>query len=222
MKFKFKNSAIIFSLILVFSIFSASFVFAFSPFVLYCEDGTVLYSGECNTQEEIWDSVEPSKGGFFDKLRITLANPEKKIKLEAVLVAGQIEYLEKSLEEGNYKEVRGAANDIRTSLKKSGRYLEEFGDKKEFNYGDYSSGVGPFYDYRYIEPQWTHAINEMDRVKGMLLAKVEAGELTKEDANEMLGGMAKESSEFSVIFQNKENEFIDKMIKNSDTPLTRL
>jgi len=88
------------------------------------------------------------------------------------LVAGQIAYLEKSLEEGNYKEVRGAANDIRTSLKKSGRYLEEFGDEKEFNYGDYSSGVGPFYDYRYIEPQWTHAISEMDRVKGCFLQKL--------------------------------------------------
>jgi len=219
---KYKNSAIIFSLILMFSIFNLPFASAYSPLVLYCEDGTVLYSGECNTQEEIWDSVEPSKGGFFDKLRITLANPETKVKLEATLVAGQIAYLEKSLEEGNYKEVRGAANDIRTSLKKSGRYLEEFGDEKEFNYGDYSSGVGPFYDYRYIEPQWTHAISEMDRVKGMLLAKVEAGELTQENANEMLGGMAKESDELSIIFQNKEDEFIDKMIENSDTPLTRL
>jgi len=74
---KYKNSAIIFSLILMFSIFNLPFASAYSPLVLYCEDGTVLYSGECNTQEEIWDSVEPSKGGFFDKLRITLANPDK-------------------------------------------------------------------------------------------------------------------------------------------------
>ena len=95
---KFKNSAVIFSLILMFFIFNIPFVPGPShpEYVGECGDGEVynfLYGGGCNTQEEIWTDVEPPTffGGFFGKVKFAFSSPETKIKLSAVLTAEQIQ-----------------------------------------------------------------------------------------------------------------------------------
>ncbi|MEK6844655.1 MAG: hypothetical protein AABX44_00175, partial [Nanoarchaeota archaeon] len=224
---KFKNTAVIFSLILIFSIFSAGFASAFSPLPpeYLCDDGEVYdhYSGICKAEEEIWKNIKPPTvfGGFFDKAKIAFSNPEVKTKLSAVLTAEQIAQMEQALEEGNYKEAMGVAENIRRTLEKSGGYLEEYAIGTELEYNeDFMNG--PFRDFRNVEGMWTETISGIDRIEDNLMAKVVSGEITREEADDILREMNRESGELSVIFADRENQFIDNIVESSNGEITKL
>ena len=163
---KFKNSAIIFSLILMFSIFNFPFASAYSPFPPSCIEGQSwdFVNNECRGPENIGEIEQPGAiGGFFGKLKMAFSNPETKAKLSAVLTAEQIAHLENSLAEGNYKEALGAAEDIRRTIGNSGGYLEEYGKGTPLEY-DEVFNKGPYTDYRYVEGMWITNLARMNEM----------------------------------------------------------
>ena len=223
---RFKNSAIIFSLILVFSFFNIPFVPAPSHPVSVCENGQVydfLDGDGCKTNEEVWNNIEPPGfiGGFFGKLQMAFSNPETKAKLSAVLTAEQIAHLENALADGNYKEAQGTAEDIRRTIGGSGKYLEEYGKGTPLEYND-AFNEGPYTNYRYVEGMWTTNTGKIYEINSELTAKVEAGEITQEEADKILSNIEGPSAEIYMIMENRENEFIDEIVDGSNEKITHI
>ncbi len=225
---KFKNTAIVFSLILIFSIFSTSFVSSFSPLppeYLCDERGMVygFYSEGCGAKEEIWENVKPPTvfGGYLDKVKIAFSNDEVKLKLNAILTAEQIAKMEQALEEGNYKKAMGVAESIGKIIGESGGYLEEYAIGTELEYNeDFMNG--PFRDFRNVEGRWTETMSGIDRIEDNLMAKIVLGGITKEEADKILSEMTGEAGELSVIFADRENQFINEIVEDSNGEVTKL
>ncbi len=207
---------------LIFSLFSFSLISSFSPFVVYCEDGTVIYEGECSTPDDIWNNVKPSKIGFFDKVQLAFSNTETKTHLSAILTTEQIAYLEKSLEEGNYKEAQAAAENIRATLEKSGRYLEEFGEGTDLEYNEEFMNTGPFRDFRAIEEKWLVNTEKISEIKSEVLSRVESGEISQEEAEAILGELTGAPEEISIVIEHIEDKLIDKVVETSNGEATKL
>lgn len=217
---KFKNLAVFFSLVLIFSIFNMGFVPAPSHPTYICEDGKVydyINGDGCSTLDSIWEFTEPPKfyeDGFFHKVKIAFSSQETKSNLAAVLTAKQISQLEQALERGDYAEAQKASEDIRRTLGDSGRYLEEFGGKDIVNSEEFYKGSGVFNDFLYTKRMYVQDIEEISKIKSEILSKVDSGEITQEEADKILGNF---DGDGEIIFKldQKESNFINDVSEQS-------
>ncbi len=212
---KFKNTAVIFSLVLIFSIFNMGFVPAPSHPVEICSDGKVYDfvsgNGECKNNEEIWENVEPPTffGGFSTKLKFAFSSPETKLKLSAVLTAQQIAQLEEALAEGDYKKAEAVSEDIRQTFEKSGRWLEEF-NGEGINYNEFYKGDDEFNDFLYTKRMYVQDIEKLNEIQGTILEKIDAGETTHVAVENIFKNFGEEGRVVSK-FDEKQEEFIYKV-----------
>ncbi len=217
---KTKSLVILFSLILLFSIFNMGFIPAFSPLKFVCSDGQVYdyihESGGCSTLDTIEDFGEPPTffGGFSHKLKFAVSSPETKVKLLAVLTDKQIAQLELTLAEGDYKKAEAVSENIRKTLEKSGRWLEEFSGE-EVNYNEFQKGEGEFNDFLYTKNMYVQNIEHLNGIKGEILKSVDAGETTHVAVDGIFDALNNEGEVIAKI-EEKENEFVDKVAEEGE------
>lgn len=211
---KYKNTAVIFSFVLIFSIFNMGFVPAPSHPSYICEGEGVydFISDEgCKNTEEIWENIEPPTffGGFSHKVKMAFSSPETKLKLSAVLTSQQIAQLEEALAEGDYKKAETASEEIRQTLEKSGRWLEEF-NGEGVNYDEFYRGDDEFNDFLYTERMYVQDIEKLNEIKTTILEKVDSGETTHVAVDNIFKNID-DRGRVIAKFEEKENEFVDKV-----------
>ena len=115
----------------------------------------------------------------------------------------------------------GVAESIGKIIGESGGYLEEYAIGTELEYNeDFMNG--PFRDFRNVEGRWTETMSGIDRIEDNLMAKIVLGGITKEEADKILSEMTGEAGELSVIFADRENQFINEIVEDSNGEVTKL
>ncbi|MBS3071093.1 hypothetical protein J4407_02220 [Candidatus Pacearchaeota archaeon] len=192
-----------------------------------CADGEVydFFTDSCSLAEEIELNVEPPGflDFFTDRIKIILADENTKAELVAEVTAKRIVAFEDAIEAGDYAAARNAAEDIRQGLGEGGRYIEEFGPGPEsYSYEDLQNGRGAYYDFYHTKGLWVQTIDMVSEGKNMLLAKVESGEISQEDADRILREISEGEVSPIIAFEKKQDEIIDYIYENSQGEVTKL
>ncbi|MBI2004497.1 hypothetical protein HYS72_03485 [Candidatus Pacearchaeota archaeon] len=226
---KFKNSAVIFSLILMFSIFNLPFVPAPShpEFVGECGAGTFhdFINDECRSPEFIGE-VESSGffGGTFEGIRYALSNTESKARLSALFTAEEITQFEQALADGDYESVEKAAGEIGRRMSQSSNAMENYYGGVDPGYYDYITGIDegsvwiPISDAERAHQQ---NIAEIERSKDNILRFLADGKLTQEQADKIINGMSG-PEKLSTIIAHSKYELMQEVVADSDGQITLL